>query len=53
MMVMPVDVSVMNYTSAESFNSFKKYLPAFFLNTRSDIKMLTLVVRSSDDCWFL
>lgn len=52
-MVISVEASVINYNSAESFNSFKKYLPAFFLATRSDIKMLTLVVRSSDDCWFL
>lgn len=49
MMVMSVDASVMNYSSAESFNAFKKYLPAFFLTTRSDMKMLTRVVRSSDN----
>lgn len=48
-MVMSNDASVMNYSSAESFNAFKKYLPAFFLTTRSDMKMLTRVVRSSDD----
>jgi len=48
-MVLSNDASVMNFSSAEAFSTFKRYLPAFFFTTRSDMKMLTRVIKSSDD----